>query len=90
MRVAIVISGEFRVCKTLPEMGPTVRKTEKPTARETSSPWTIYYPPAATRDNMSVKMVCGLSIRYVLEVFAPPPLYQGVQSVRHSETQSGK
>ena len=37
MRVAIVISGEFRVCKTLPEVGPTVRKTEKSTVRKTST-----------------------------------------------------
>ena len=37
---------------------------------------------------MNVKIACGVSIRYVLEVL--PPLHQGVQSVRHGETEPGK
>ena len=32
------INGEFRICRALPEMGPTVRNREKPTVREMSSP----------------------------------------------------
>ena len=72
-------------------MGSTVRKTEELVARETLShgPF-ITDPPTATRDNMNVKMVCGVSIRYVPEVLPSPPLHQGVQFVRHGETEPGE